>query len=90
MARLILVALSCCLVASSISAARPPSPFGLTLPPRGGAGALSDFAGLCEAVKSTIVEKAGQSVSLFHGYIMNMRCMGASGSSLHFSSHIYN
>ena len=62
MVRLDLVAL-CCL-AASVSAARSLSPFGVTLPPRGGAGAVSDFAGLCEAVKSSIVEKAGQSVSL--------------------------
>mmetsp|Transcript_4923 Transcript_4923/g.9560 ORF Transcript_4923/g.9560 Transcript_4923/m.9560 type:complete len:94 (+) Transcript_4923:494-775(+) len=62
MVRLDVVAL-CCL-AASVSAARSLSPFGVTLPPRGGAGAVSDFAGLCEAVKSSIVERTGQSVSL--------------------------
>ena len=55
--RLALVTIAC--LAASASAARPLSPFGL---PRGGS-AVSDYAGLCEAVKGNIVEKAGQSVS---------------------------
>ena len=60
--RLALITIAC--LAVSASAARLPSPFGV---PRGGS-AVSDYAGLCEAVKGTIVEKAGQSVSglLFH------------------------
>lgn len=55
--RLALVTIAC--LAASASAARPVSPFGV---PRGGS-AVSDYAGLCEAVKGNIVEKAGQSVS---------------------------
>ena len=55
--RLVLITIAC--LAVSASAARLPSPFGV---PRGGS-AVSDYAGLCEAVKGTIIEKAGQSVS---------------------------
>lgn len=62
MVRIALVAVSC--FVATVTAARPLLPFGVTLPPRGGAGAVADFAGMCEAVKSSIVEKAGQSVSL--------------------------
>ena len=55
--RLALITIAC--LAASASAVRPLSPFGV---PRGGS-AVSDYAGLCEAVKGNIVEKAGQSVS---------------------------
>jgi len=55
--RLALITIAC--LAASVSAARPLSPFGV---PRGGS-AVSDYAGLCETVKGSIVEKAGQSVS---------------------------
>lgn len=55
--RLALITIAC--LAAFASAARPLAPFGV---PRGGS-VVSDYAGLCEAVKGNIVEKAGQSVS---------------------------
>ena len=60
MARLSLLTLSL-VVAAASAAPKRVSPFGVTVPARGGAFG-SDFAGECESVKCGIVEKAGQSI----------------------------